>query len=471
MAKEFLNRGIAAPEKSQYTGTNIGVGDVRTGGNYEKPSARARPQVELVIKMPNGQTESVGQFFRSFEFKGMLNGGYIIRAVLFDHNFNTHNSLIEKGYFQYTRTAPIVVEFCIRHNAPVDDQPDDGDKFKTKKQIAILTSLEIKMRESNSAHLEIVAIDPPSYYLSVGTASGKAYTGKISEVIKQVVEEYATGVKLDMSMTSDSRYTKWHMMRQDPKTFIKSLLEWSSSLNKTKTNWVIGSDGFNLRITDQGSMVSKNKGLYDYAASRSGHTLTALNVIADHSLNIMQTQLLTHGASVISGKYWDKTIATDYVSVREGTTTGKKVAKLTNPWQSFIGPSEKARPPYSGFTAIGSIPEVDSSGGLGVNYENYIDGRARRIWYNTSIGIMNARFKVIGHGIYGDTLGLGIDTIFINWSKGEATSFPDGLSPKRTYWATGNWLMYGFHHKVSRAEWYTDIYCSRYDLPDTLIRG
>lgn len=469
MANEFLNRGIAAPEKSQYSGANIDVGDVRAGGDFEQPSSRSRPQIELVIKMPNGKTESVGQFFRSFEFKGMLNGGYIIRAVLFDHNFNTHSSLIEKGYFTHTRTSPVVVEFCIRHNSPKDDQPSDGNKYKTKKQIAILTSLEVKMKESNAAHLEIIAIDPPSYYLNAGTASGKAYTGKISEVIKQVVEEYADGVKLDISMTSDSRYTKWYMMRQDPKTFIKSLLEWSSSLNKTKTNWMIGSDGFNLNIVDQGSMVSKNKGLYSFAVGRSSHTLRSCNVIADHSLSILQTQLLTHGASVISGKYWDKTVDTNHVSVRDSTTYGKKVAKLTNPWQSFIGPSEKKKPPYAGFTAIGSVPEIDSSGGLGVSYENYIDGRARRIWYNTNIGIMNAKFRVLGHGIYGDTLGLGIDTIFINWQKGEATIFPQGLSPVRTYWATGNWLMYGFHHKVTRGEWYTDIYCSRYDLPNNLI--
>ncbi len=464
-----MNRGIAGPTASSMNRTAVGVGDPNVGGDFQEPVSKARPQIELVIKLPNGESESVGQFYRSFEFKGMLNGGYIIKAILFDANFNTHSRLIEKGYFKHTRIAPVVIEFTLRHGAPTDDQASEGYTSKTKKQIAILTSLEVVMKGSNAAHLEILAIDPPSYYLNAGTASGKAYTGKVSDVISQVVEEYAGGVKLDIAMTSDSRYTKWHMMRQDPKTFIKSMLEWSSSLNKTKTNWTIGSDGFNLAIKDQGSMISQNMGMYKYASGKSRHSLVASDIIADHSLSVLQTQLITHGASVISGKYYDKNVDprdARFVSVNDSTTQGKKVAKLTNPWQSFIGPSENSKPPYAGYTAIGSVPEIDSSGGLGVNYENYIDGRARRLWLNTNYGIMNAKFRVLGHGIYSNTLGLGVDTIFISWQKGETTLFPQGESPAKVYWATGNWLLYGFHHKVSRGEWITDLYCSRYDLPD-----
>lgn len=466
MANEFLNRGRASTVLGGRTSSQ--VGDADSGGKTDSPTSSGIAGVDIDIIMPNGETESVGTFFKSLDFKGMLNGGYIMKAVIFDANFNTHNRLIEKGYFKKTRISPVKVDFILRHGSKSSVDQDADFNRKTRKQSAILTSVEILTKEATGGNIEITAIDPPSYYLSAGTATGEAYTGKISEVIERVVEKYAAGIKLDIAMTSDSRYSKWYMMRQDPKTFIKSILEWSSGLNPTRTNWIIGADGFNMQIKDQGSIVSKNKGLYRYASSNSMHTLRSANIISDHSLTILQTQLITHGASVISGKYWDQIIDEnlDYVSVRDKTTSKKQIAKLTNQWQSFIGPNEKTKPPYAGFTSIGSVPEIDSSGGLGVNYEQYIDGRARKIWYDTSLGILNAKFQVLGHGIYSDTLGLGVDTIFIDWGKTKAETFPQGESPATTFWVTGNWLLYGFHHRIVRGNWYTDLYCSRYDITD-----
>lgn len=465
MANEFLNRSVGGPTSGK---TKVSPDNIQNG--FQEPSAKARPQVDINIQLPStNEIIPVGNYFKNMDFKGMINGGYIIRATIYDAHFNIHSKLSENGFFDNARKSPVRIDFSLKHGPDSDIEASDY-KFKTKMQTAILISYEVTSREGDGGHVEMVAIDPPSYFLSAGTASGKAYTGKVSDVIAQVVAQYTSeSIQLRIPMTTDSRYTKWYMMRQDPKTFIKSLLDWSASLNPTKTNWIIGSDGFKMHIMDQGSLTPEPKGLYRYASGNSPHTIRGMQIISDHSLSILQTKLITHGVSTISGKYWDGIVDMNskakYVSVMDSTTQNKKVAEITQKWQSFQGPNEDSKPPYSGFTSIGSVPEIDSSGGIGLNYEEYIDGRARKLWLETSLGILNARFTVLGHGIYSNTMGLGIDTIFIHWTKGDTVEFDLGDSPRDIYWVTGNWLLYGFHHRISRKEWLTDLYCSRYDRP------
>jgi len=423
-----------------------------------KPLAAARPQVDIDIILPGNKIVSVGSSFSRVEFTGMMNSGYIFKAKLYDAHFNMYSQLIENNYFTHGRNNPTKIEFSLKHG------PDADNSRKTKRQTAILVSLEVTSRDSDKADVEITAIDPPSYFLSAGTCSGEVITGRMSEAIQEVLDKIGN-LQTEVALSSDSTNNKWYMMRQDPKTFISSLLEWSSGLTTTKTNWITSVDGFRIRIKDQGSIESAQRAFYKKAADAGQSSIYGCSIVSDHSLSILQTKLITHGVSAVKGIFYDKETDTNQnrVYVKEKTTKGKKVATLTGDYQSYVGPSDQLQPPYAGFTSIQSIPELNSSGGLGLDYDSYIDGRARKLFLETNLKILNARFKVVGHEIWTNTFGLGNDTIYIKWTKGKTDLFPDGKAPEDTYWLTGNWLVYGFHHILTRGTWTTDLYCSRYD--------
>ena len=77
------------------------------------PKVGARPQVHIKFNMAGGKLVDLGRFYSTFEFKAMLNGGYVIKAELFDSHFNLQDDLIKNGYFKESRTEPVIVEFQI----------------------------------------------------------------------------------------------------------------------------------------------------------------------------------------------------------------------------------------------------------------------------------------------------------------------------------------------------------------------
>ena len=64
------------------------------------PKAQARPQITLIFDLPTLEIDDpdLGKMLSTFEFKGMVNGGYIIRGKLIDPNFNILNRLVDSGY-------------------------------------------------------------------------------------------------------------------------------------------------------------------------------------------------------------------------------------------------------------------------------------------------------------------------------------------------------------------------------------
>jgi hypothetical protein len=114
---------------------------------------------------------------------------------------------------------------------------------------------------------------------------------------------------------------------------------------------------------------------------------------------------------------------------------------------------------------------------MGINYRTYIDGRARGLYLNLAQATFRARIVVNGHGEWNSNKGLGVDTIVIRWSQ-VAQKFtqadPEAIAndlkkdaAETEWWMTGNWMVYGFHHKVTRGSWTTDLYITRYDFEAT----
>jgi hypothetical protein len=179
--------------------------------------------------------------------QAMANGGYTIRGRFADLNFNLYNKLIEEGYFKNARQKPMKVQFRCKW-----DFNAKAPESSTKLIIAFLISVETVQPEADDRNLiEFVAIDPPSWYLNAGDASGKCYTGNIGSVMQQVVKDYSPSLpggsgrlELDIATTTDSKQGKWWLMRQDPKSFLSSLFDWSSAVTPTKTQWVFAPNNY-----------------------------------------------------------------------------------------------------------------------------------------------------------------------------------------------------------------------------------
>jgi len=430
--------------------------------------AQSRPQVYLTFDFDSGSPfTDLGPLLSSFEYKAMVNGGYIIRGKFFDTNFNRLDSLIDSGYFENTRDASkgVKVKFQLRWGPENEAKyPESATKVK---QACLLTLKHSSSDSSDKGVLEFVAIDPPSYYLNMGDAGGQAYKGRASDVIKQVINDYAPNIDLSISQTIDDQNNKWWLHRQDPKTFIASMIDWSSSITKGKTHWMFNPNDFRLELKEQADFKSQQRGYYTLLADKNHSDIKTWDLLADHGLSLTQTKLITQGISAISGQYLDKVTDADErkIVVKDSRTPNKLIAK-TRMDRSFSKPPDElgAGPPRVGWSSISGIPEIWSAGDLGLDYQDYIDGRPRGMYLNMINSVMRAKFQIIGHGEWSDCDGLGVDTVYIHWTKGK-TSFID----KPHYWMTGNWVVYGFHHRLTRAFWYTDLYCARFDY-DSVAR-
>lgn len=416
-----------------------------------EPQTKNRPQVKITFDLGGLAGQDFGYLYRSFEFRAMVNGGYIIRAKLFDAHYNFLTKLIEEGYFKETRRKPVTVTFQILAGVG-----GEFPKTATRPQTAIMLSLDTVGGPDDIGNMEFIAIDPPSWYLNIGDAAGKMYKGRVDQVIQKVVNDYAPSISVDVGRTTDSEENKWWMMRQDPKTFISSLMDWSASITQKKTQWLVESDGNQLTIKEQGAMTSQQRAFYRYFAEKDIDTIREISLKADNALSVVQTKLVTAGVSAISGQYLDKITdaAEKKVFVKDSLTGNKQIARVDDDI-SFSKPPD-GKPTQVGWTAVTPIPELYSAGELGLDYQDYVDGRARGMWLNMVNALLRVKFTVLGHGEWSSSKGLGVDTMFVKWTAAKGGS-------KEFWWTTGNWLVYGFHHRVDRGQWLTDLYCARFD--------
>ncbi len=416
------------------------------------PKVDVRAQVEMKFSMTGSQ--DFGHLCKRFEFKAMVNGGYIARGQLIDPSFNMLRTLIDAGYLAQSRKQKLEMSFTIKA-APDGQFP----KKATRQQKVIIISMSASGQDSDKGVLEFIGIDPPSWYLNTGDGSGKVYVGNVKKVIQEVVKQYAPSVNLSISNTVDSKENKWWMMRQDPKTFISSLIDWSSSITQNRTNWLVAMNDHELHIKEQADMRSRQRAYYRFMDDRANDTISSWKILSNNALSITETKIITQGLSAISGRYFDRItdIYEEIVFAKDMTTAKKQVARVAND-ESFSKPNDApgSGPTEVGWTSVQSVPEIYSAGDAGLRLDEYIDGRARGMFLNLVPGLFRMKLTVIGHGEWSDCIGLGVDTIYLKWTS-------DNTRGKSLYFLSGNWLVYGFQHVFKLGSWYTDLYISRFD--------
>jgi hypothetical protein len=399
-----------------------------------------------------------GDQVTKIEMIGMLNSGYVVEATITDAQQRLLTKFTEQDYFKTARKDPAYIYFRFKSGSSDDLRiPEES----TKIQIAVITHFEYFTPVDDRTFVKVVAIDPPSYFLNMGDASGKSYQGRIDQVIKKVVNQYAPQIEFDMKPTKDNELNRHYMMRQDAKTFIMSLLEWSAPFNNTKTHWLIGVDGFKMNISDQGSLTPVNRGYYKRYAEGTHDMIVEAHTESNNALKLASVKMYSAGASSTHGDYFDKINDPKELKtvVKDSTTDGKTIPYIDE-YYSYKKPSDAPNdgPPKIGSTYVTPIPEYFSSGDIGVDYEDYIDGRARTDYLTLLHSVVKSKIKVVGHGEFIDTRGLGVDTVFINWKK--ATDEHDN---ELNFWMFGHWTVYGFRHKLYAGAWSTELYISRPD--------
>lgn len=402
---------------------------------------------ECIIKVDDGPDLSRNIHF--FKWNSFINNGYAIYARVFDPNLATFQELTNEKYLREARRRPLKITFQLEHLTG-----GDFDKPKTIERIAYMTNLEAKVPDGGqvAGFFEFIAIDPPTWYLNRGDSDGAVYSGKVTDVLQQLISRYAPGIEIDITETIDNQSNQWWMMRQDPKTFMMTLLDWSSSVTNGKTNWVVASVDEKIVIKEQSELETVDLGEY----SVNSQYTTGVNVISweredNNYLTNVQTTIMTGGISSVSGLYCDdrNSITEDLTVVNDENTGNKKNVELTES-QGFIKPEDD----QTGWTFVRAIPE-DSAGAVGIQYQNYIDGRARALYIGILDVLNRIKIKVSGITKFDDSSMLGASTVYLTWTDHQYEPWTHN----------GKWMVYGYEHVYTpNKEWYTYLYLNRKDV-------
>ena len=380
----------------------------------------------------------VGEVFERLEWKAMVNNGYIVRARLSDPYYNLLKDITDKIYLRKARKEPIKVTFNFEW------QGDEKEPNKTEDRIAYMINLYGR-GELEDGRLEFIAIDPPTWLLSRGKSDGKYYQGSVSDVIKKVCQENGVS-KVTVSKTIDNKKGEWWMMRQDPKTFIASLLEWSPSVVTNKTKWIVTSKDEELYIKEEHDLKSEDLGLIRMSIKDLETTdCDDFELLMDNFSHVMYSEEHTASLSAISGYYIDQVTEKEKTRAYDKNTGTKSNTNFDDD-RGFDVTDKR----FSTFAQM--IPE-ESAGNVGLQYKDYIDGRARREFLNMVGYITRLRARVTGAKQFDDPLQLGVSTVTLQWV---------GLDGK-PYFLAGNWMITGFYHIAAPGNWQTSLYINRLD--------
>lgn len=395
-------------------------------------SVGARPV--LVFKI-GGQ--DIGDKILSFEWKSFVNGGYTIIAKFDDSYYTQLNDLMAASILPKARNSPVEVKFRLEHSSSA----------RTEERTAYVTDT-MAFGHLSQGRTVIMATDPPSWLLNAGSADGRVYKGRISDVLKKVVNDFAPGVEVEITQTRDSNTNMWWMMRMDPKTFIASLLGWSPSLTDQRTDWLVASVDHKLIIKQQHEMVNNGIDLGEYRmCTPSGPTdVIDVELLSDTFVSVLQSKLVTAGISSVTGEYIDQ-VVNRKSSVIEDSNTENKINTKLSPNLAY------AKPTNDWATFVKAIPEFNG-GELGIRYSEYIDGNARNTFMKMLPLVMRIRATVLGDFRLHDSSKLGVSKALLSMYD------IDG----KPYFLHGPWLVYGFCHRLTQKRgWYTDLYMYRGD--------
>jgi hypothetical protein len=402
---------------------------------------------EPVIEITIGGGEDLSQNCILARWYSMVNGGYALYARFLDVGFAKFQNITNEKYLKEARKEPLEVKWKFKFTVK------SGGEKQTEERIGFITDLDSKIRfgDQSSAYFEFIAIDPPTWHLNKGDGDGSVWEGEVSKVIKDVISQYAPGIEPDIGDTDDNKKNQWWMHRQDPKTFIMSLLDWSASVTKKQTQWVVASVDKKIVIKEQAELESEFFGDYSVNANVTGaENVKKWHILEQNYLSNLQTVLNTAGISAVSGLYCDQVNepTKDKVQIKDDRTGNKKNVDIESD-QGFSKPDKTDL----GWTFIMGIPE-DSAGLVGKKYQDYIDGRPRATFLNMLNMLMRMQITVAGNPKVHDSSKLGVSTINLQWVEDSGAPFA----------FNGKWLVYGFeHYFTTDRQWYTNLYIARLD--------
>lgn len=441
-----------------------------------------------------------GDVLKSFEWRSFLNNGFIIRGRVVDHGFDLLDEIFlkegEDGGF-YLKTArydpvtnPLLIKYRMRWQ----------EGYSTPWRTALISDMDSREKSGYGGVFEFIAVDPISFYLNMGDASGKCYRGTVggdNGIIMQVLQDYIPDtippsgsknktlkVKRIVSPTNEIEANHW-MMRQDPKTFIASLVDWSSSLTDSRTAWIVanGEDEESVSISieeaytpilrdpakaidpaGQQGGVGQGAMIFQYGGSDKGYKADIIRweMLHDSFIVALNTKLVTGGISAISGEYLDR--RTDWgtekhVYVKDENTEMKPNTKFGAD-RGYSKPTEFGKTYNMGWTAVHAIPEFNA-GDIGKTYKQYMDGRARQIYMGMLNMVMRVKITVTGEPRLYDCLDLGRSQVTLQWL---------GAEDDEAKFMDGNWMLYGWHHHCAD-NWTTDVYLARLDYNAEAVGG
>lgn len=389
----------------------------------------------------------VSTYVIKFEWSSFVNTGYMIRGEVLDPNHVTLKKIASGDdatvkYLKEGRKKPLPITFQLAWA---------GGK-KTDERTAYATNLTGRGSGQNSI-LEFVAIDPPSFLLNAGTADGRVYEGKVSDVIEKVVKDFTKDspvpLQVSVTKTDDNSKNKFYMMRMDPKTFIGTIIDWSSSVSKDKSRWVVACKDTKINIKKESDLEGMDLGTYTVASNTTAPRDTNWwGLDMNNFVSAFQTRLITGGISAVSGRYIDS-INTPETIVNDKTTSQKRNVDLGSD-RSF------SKPETDWATYIMSVPE-HNAGDIGIEYSKYIDGRPRQKFLNMLSLVMKIKIEVSGDARVDNSELLGVSTCFLVWK--------DIDQEDNLYFLHGCWIVYGFHHHYTArtGSWTTSLYLYRLD--------
>jgi len=469
-------------------------------------------------RFTGGRRRSGLNAVQKFEVVSFINHGTMIRAKVESPDLQL-NAIFDDEYLMNARKLdqPTLVRYRVKWA--------EGDESIAKWQTAILTDIHTNGKAARGASFEFIAIDPITFFVTQGSASGRVYKGrvgttevngrKIKGVIEQVLDDYVPdkitlsvpqgrqdidgnrrvfNIKKFVSATTDAPH-RYHMMRQDPKTFIMSMLDWSADFladtNSESTSWIInygedvderGQVTLSINIEESYAPWLRSRPFKDQTKTiilRYGGTndqklrdIIKWEFLASPFVSVINTRLATSGISAISGQYLDITNAneSDEVFV-DDTNTGNKSNPRIDISRGFAKPEIINRGSTIGglgTTYIPSVPEF-SAGELGRKYGQYITGRSRQTYFNM-INLVS-RLKITSRGVPDlfDPTELGKSFVNVQFQRPQVSAEDVNL---RTLF-DGNWLLYGWNHRLTRlnGNWETDLYVSRFDYDANAIPG
>ena len=437
------------------------------------PKQKANVAIEMTI--PPYVKQDIGDRVVEIFFSGAYNNGMFLKCSIFDTDIARWDAFIKNVWFPKALREDIRIKFKIKY--------DKGEYPETSTRMIELSLMKCSLRSQGNFMGVIVdfeAVATADYELGFGYASGKAYKGRISDVLKKVINEH-TSIKCNVTQTLDNKENYWYMMRQRPPRFIRQLMEYATMFTKSQTQLVYGvmqygaEEGIQplINIAPQGEIKPKNYGVY------SNPSFQEYYAIGNEDYRALNNKLASAGISTTSGEFID--IASDpkerFCIVKDSNTSSKITADYPKPHGHLK--QNDAVGFLKGTSQMYTSPEINSDGSIGFMYRDYIRRDITNSYLNHIHNLVHARFAYNGIGKMDNTIGLGTDTIYVNFKRPTEGGTPpadpaldEADGPSQFSQWTGNWTFLGFEHKwnIDEKIWRTVVDCARWTTDTNSVR-